>query len=188
MSGDCLGEKDALVIVDAQNDFFPGGALAVEGADEVVPVLNSWIERAEAAGAFVVASRDWHPEGHVSFQSEGGEWPPHCVQGTNGAAFHPDLRLPAETRIVTKGDNPRFDQYSAFDRTGLAEDLRRSGVERLWVGGLAQDVCVLHTVRDALAAGFEVHLIRDATRPVNVSPGDGERALEEMREAGAVIE
>lgn len=183
-----MGRKDALIIVDAQNDFFPGGALEVPAGDEIVPVLNRLIDKAVAGGSMIVASRDWHPRGHVSFEAQGGQWPPHCVAGTKGAEFHPDLRLPENVVVITKGDRPDSDQYSAFDRTGLAELLRRAGVERLWVGGLAEDVCVFHTVKDARKEGFEVHLIADATRPVNVREKDGLRAEEEMRAAGAIIE
>lgn len=179
---------DALVVVDVQNDFCPGGALAVEGGDAVVPVLNRAIEAATRQGAIIVASRDWHPPNHVSFEPRGGPWPVHCVQNTKGAAFHPDLRLPPGTPLVDKGADLQRDNYSAFDNTGLAEDLRRQGIERVWVGGLAQDVCVRATVLDALEAGFRVHLIRSATRPVDTQPGDGWRALGEMQAAGATIE
>jgi len=180
--------SDALVVVDVQNDFCRGGALAVEGGDEVVPVLNRAIRQAERQGAHIVASRDWHPPQHVSFQQRGGPWPVHCVQNTPGAEFHPDLQLPPETPVVDKGVSPDRDNYSAFDDTGLAVDLKRQGVNRIWVGGLAQDVCVRATVLDGLEAGFQVHLIEPATRPVDANPGDGRRALEEMQAAGAVIE
>ncbi len=179
---------DVLLVVDVQNDFCPGGALAVEGGDEVVPVLNRAIEAAMREGAKVIASRDWHPPDHASFEPQGGPWPVHCVQNTEGAAFHPKLRLPPGTPVVDKGTDPQRDNYSAFDNTGLAEDLRRQGIERVWVGGLAQDVCVRATVLDALEAGFRVHLVRSATRPVDVQPGDGWRALGEMQTAGATIE
>jgi nicotinamidase/pyrazinamidase len=183
-----LGLADALLIVDVQNDFCPGGALPVRDGDRVVPVLNRWIDAARAGGAAVVASRDWHPTGHVSFRSRGGAWPPHCVQNTSGAAFHPRLRLPADAVIVSKGADPDHDAYSAFGGTSLAVDLRRRGVLHLWVGGLAEDYCVRATVLDALNAGFEVHLIADAVRPVDVHPGDGLRARQEMRDAGCIVE
>jgi nicotinamidase/pyrazinamidase len=181
-----LEQGDALLVVDVQRDFCPGGALAVAGGDEVVPVLNAWIEAAVRAGAPVYASRDWHPRTHPSFRQRGGPWPPHCVQDTPGAAFHPELRLPAETRLVTKGVRLDRDQLSAFDETGLAQALRDEGVRRLWIGGLAQDVCVRATVLDAAREGFAVHVIAPATRPVD--PAAGVRALEEMRRAGARIE
>jgi nicotinamidase/pyrazinamidase len=183
-----LGPRDALIVVDVQNDFCPGGALPVPEGDRIVPVLNAWLEAAERGGANIVASRDWHPPQHASFREQGGAWPAHCLQHTPGAAFHPALKLPAGARIVDKATGVDRDSYSAFDGTGLADDLARRGVQRLWVAGLAQDVCVRATVLDALQAGFEVHLIREATRAVNVRPGDGERAVEEMRQAGCIIE
>lgn len=179
---------DALIVVDVQNDFCPGGALAVPEGDTIVPVLNGWIEAAEAMGIPVVASRDWHPEDHCSFTDQGGPWPRHCVRDTTGAAFHPDLALPPDTIVVSKGRHGDRDNYSAFDDTGLADRLHSLGVQRLWIGGLAQDVCVRATVLDACEAGFDTRLIGNATRPVDVSPGDGDRALEAMRAAGARID
>jgi len=188
MNLSALGPTDALLVVDVQNDFCPGGALPVAEGDRVVPVLNRWIEAARAGGAAVVASRDWHPPGHASFRERGGPWPAHCVQGTDGAAFHPGLRLPADARVVSKGTDLERDEYSAFAGAGLADFLRERGVRRLWVGGLAEDVCVRATVLDGLKAGFEVRLIADATRPVNARPDDGSRAVREMREAGCGVE
>ncbi|MEF8793352.1 nicotinamidase [Thiohalorhabdus sp.] len=183
-----LARGDALLIVDVQNDFCPGGALEVPGGDAVVPVLNRWIEAAREARIPIYASRDWHPENHISFVDRGGPWPPHCIQNTQGAAFHPDLQLPEEAVIISKGTDPGRDQYSAFDDTGLAKRMREQGVQRVWTGGLAQDVCVRASVLDGLGEGFAVHLVQPATRPVDVNPGDGERALADMREAGAIIE
>ncbi|HVS34470.1 MAG TPA: nicotinamidase [Gemmataceae bacterium] len=183
-----LGPSDALIVVDVQKDFCSGGALPVPDGDHVVPILNRWIDAARKGGAVVVASRDWHPAGHVSFRQRGGPWQPHCVQNTVGAAFHPDLSLPADAGIVSKGTEPDRDAYSAFDGGPLADDLRRRGVRRLWVGGLAEDYCVRATVLDGLKAGFEVHLIPDAVRAVDVQPGDGRRARREMRQAGGVLD
>jgi len=180
-----LQAGDALVIVDVQNDFCPGGALAIKGGDEVVPVLNQWIEAATDKGLPVYASRDWHPLRHLSFENEGGKWPPHCIEDTEGAAFHPDLRLPASTVKITKGVRFDQDQNSVFDQTGFATQLRRDAVKRLWVGGLALDVCVLATVLDAREVGFEVTVIQNATR--RVTPEGGEQALEQMKAAGAHI-
>ncbi len=182
--------RDALVIVDVQNDFCPGGALPVARGDEVVPVLNRYAERFARRGAAVFATRDWHPERTRHFQAFGGVWPPHCVQGTPGAAFHPDLRLPPGTVVASKGMDPEQDAYSGFQaRTpeglGFAAALGARGVRRLFVGGLATDYCVKATVLDALKEGFEVVLLEDAVRAVDVTPGDGERALQEMRAAGA---
>lgn len=177
--------EDALIVVDVQNDFCPGGALAVADGDAVVPVLNRAIESAQQAGVPVVASRDWHPERHCSFQPQGGPWPPHCIQETEGAEFQPDLVLPDEAHLVSKGTFEAEDQYSALDGTGLGDWLRHQGVRRLWVGGLAQDVCVRATVLDALKEGFAVKLMREATRPVDAE--GGRRALDEMLEAGAEL-
>lgn len=178
-----LGPDDAVLVVDVQNDFCPGGALAVNEGDRVVPILNRWVREAERAGALVVATRDWHPEHHVSFHDRGGPWPPHCIQGTWGAELHPDLELPPGTPILHKADEPDKEAYSAFDATGLDELLRERGVRRVFVGGLAQDVCVRATVLDALERGLETHVLVDATRPVD--PGAGDRALREMAEKGA---
>jgi nicotinamidase/pyrazinamidase len=182
-----MEQGDALLIVDVQNDFCPGGALEVAEGDLVVPVLNRWMEEARRSGIPVYASRDWHPAGHVSFKDRGGPWPPHCVQGTPGAEFHSGLRLPENVQIINKGHDPDQDSYSAFGGTQLKQELRRAGIRRLWVGGLAQDYCVRETVLDAIREGFEVYVILDATRAVNVRPDDGTRALDELRQAGAAF-
>jgi nicotinamidase/pyrazinamidase len=182
-----LERGDGLLIVDVQNDFCPGGSLAVADGDAVVPVLNRWISATGKAGVPVYASRCWHPKGHASFAERGGPWPPHCVQNTRGADFHSDLTLPSGAAIISKGTDVDRDDYSAFHSPELAERLRRDGVRRLSVGGLALDYCVRATVLDAMKAGFEVSLIRAATRAVEVETGDGERALSEMRAAGATI-
>ena len=177
---------DALIVVDVQPDFCPGGALPIAQGDEVVPVLNQAIDAATRAGVPVFASRDWHPRGHPSFAERGGAWPPHCLQDTPGAAFHPDLRLPADVRVVTKGTRFDKDQYSAFDETGLAAELRREGVQRVWIGGLAEDVCVRATALDAVKAGFEVHVLAAGTRPV--TPEGGAKTRTELRAAGVAID
>jgi nicotinamidase/pyrazinamidase len=181
-----LSSRDALLIVDVQRDFLPGGALAVPGGDEVVPVLNRYLAHARRAGLPVFASRDWHPANHCSFRAQGGIWPPHCVAGTGGAAFALGLELPPDTVIIDKATRPEADAYSAFSGTTLAAMLRERGVERVLVGGLATDYCVLNTVRDALREGFAVQLLRDAIRAVNVQPDDGARAEREMEALGAV--
>jgi len=183
-----MEKGDALLIVDVQNDFCPGGALAVQRGDEVVSVLNRWIQQAEDQGVTIFASRDWHPAKHISFKERGGPWPPHCVQGTSGAAFHPDLKLPRDVQIISKADKPDVDSYSAFGGTDLAERLRRAGVRRVWIGGLTQDYCVRETSMDALREGFQVHVIVQGTRAVNVRPDDGRRALDDVRRAGAILE
>lgn len=183
-----LGVRDAVLAVDVQNDFCPGGALAVRDGDRVVPVLNAWIREAAGAGSVVVAMRDWHPANHASFRDQGGPWPPHCVQGSPGAAFCPGFELPGDAILISKGENPQDTGFSGFDGTGLGPQLRARGVTRLWVGGLATDYCVRSTVLDALREGFEVHLLTDAIRAVEVSPGDGDRAIQEMKRAGAIAE
>jgi nicotinamidase/pyrazinamidase len=181
-----LQRGDGLLLVDVQNDFCPGGALPIEEGDKVVPVLNQWIEAAKAKGIPIYASRDWHPVHHMSFEGHGGKWPPHCIQDSEGGLFHPELKLPDDVVKITKGVRFDQDQNSAFDQTGLAEQLKRDGVKRLWIGGLALDVCVLATVLDAGKLGFEVHVILEGTRPVT-SEG-GQEAIRTMREAGATIE
>ena len=180
-----LQPGDALVIVDVQNDFLPGGRLAVPQGDAVVPPLNAWIRQFQQAGLPIVATRDWHPADHCSFQAQGGPWPPHCVADSAGAEFAPGLRLPEDVIIVSKATSPDKDAYSGFEGTDLAERLRNLGVKRLFVGGLATDYCVLNTVLDALKEGFETWVITDAIRAVNVQPDDGDKALERMRKAGA---
>jgi nicotinamidase/pyrazinamidase len=182
---DSLRAGDALLLVDVQRDFCPGGSLPIEEGDAVVPVLNAWIEAAQSAGVPIVASRDWHPPGHMSFAPSGGPWPVHCVQGTEGASFHPDLNVPAEAAVLSKGDRLDKDAYSAFDGTDLANRLRSLGVKRVWIGGLAQDVCVRATALDAVAAGFDTRLILAATKPVTAA--GGEAALAEMRRAGVTV-
>ena len=151
-----LQQGDALIVVDVQIDFCPGGALPIECGDEVVPVLNRWIAAALDAGVPVYASRDWHPTRHLSFTESGGQWPRHCLQDSEGARFHPDLRLPESTVIVTKGVRFDRDQYSAFDETGLATELRARGVKRVLIGGLAQEVCV-HATAGARPRGWRCH-------------------------------
>lgn len=183
--GPGLRPGDALVVVDVQRDFLPGGALAVAEGDQVVPVLNRYIARFEEAGLPTVFTRDWHPANHCSFRAQGGPWPPHCVAGSEGAAFAPGLAVPATVLVISKATTPEADAYSGFQRTPLAQWLRDQGCRRLFIGGLATDYCVLETVRDALAAGFAAVLLRDAVRAVNLQPGDGARAEQAMREAGA---
>ena len=182
-----LSQGDALVVVDVQNDFLPGGSLAVPGGDEVVPVLNRYLAAFARRGLPIFATRDWHPPNHCSFQPHGGPWPPHCVQGTPGAAFATALELPTSTVLITlKGTQPEKDAYSGFDGTDLDARLRAQGVGRLFVGGLATDYCVLCTVEDGLKIGYAVVLLQDAIRAVNVRPGDGERAEAEMIRLGAI--
>jgi nicotinamidase/pyrazinamidase len=183
---DAFQPGDALIIVDVQKDFCPGGALPIEGGAEVVPVLNRWIAAAVVKHVPVYASRDWHPVGHISFEQQGGPWPPHCIQDSDGARFHPELQLPDSVIKVSKGVRFDQDQNSVFDQTGLAYHLRHQGIKRLWVGGLAEDVCVLATMLDGLREGFKVRLIKEGTRPI--TPASGEKARREMQSAGAEID
>jgi len=185
---DQLQAGDAVVVVDIQKDFCPGGALAVPAGDEVVPVLNRWIARAERVGATVVLTRDWHPPDHCSFKAHGGPWPVHCVRDTAGAEYHPGLRVPRRAICVDKAVEPDRESYSAFAGTTLGRQLREKSIKRLWVGGLALEYCVRATVLDGLTEGFEVHVLEPATRAVELEPGDGRRAIAEMAAAGALIE
>lgn len=180
-----LRSGDALLVTDIQNDFLPGGSLGVEGGDEVVPVLNRYIELFVARNLPVFATRDWHPENHCSFREQGGPWPPHCIQGTHGAEFSSALRLPADVTIISKASSPDYDAYSSFLGTDLNRQLLDAGIRRLFIGGLTTDYCVLNTTRDARQAGYQVMVLTDAIRAVNVHPDDGERAVEEMVARGA---
>lgn len=180
-----VGPGDALIVVDLQNDFLPGGALAVPGGDEVIPVLNGYLSAFAAGGLPVFATRDWHPPDHCSFKFRSGPWPPHCIAHTQGAAFASLLQLPCDMSIISKATTPGADAYSGFQGTDLASQLKARGAARLLIGGLATDYCVLNTVRDALALGYPVLLLEDAIRAVNVQPGDGERAVQEMVAKGA---
>jgi nicotinamidase/pyrazinamidase len=175
----------ALLVIDVQNDFLPGGALAVRGGNAILPVLNRYLAAANSSGTPVYASRDWHPVNHCSFTPQNGAWPPHCVADTQGAAFAPALELPSRTVIVDKGTHPDLEAYSAFAGTGLAERLRAAGISNVLVGGLAADYCVLNTVTEALAEGFGVIVLCDGIAAVNVNPDDGARAETTMRELDA---
>jgi nicotinamidase/pyrazinamidase len=186
------GEKAALLIVDVQKDFCPGGALAAPGGDDIIPALNRYLVHARERDMVVYASRDWHPPITSHFKEHGGEWPRHCVQGTAGAQFHGDLKLPADTVVISKGDDPARPGYSAFDghtvnRRTLLHDLRDRHITRLYVAGIATDYCVKATALDAVQAGLQVHVLRDAITGIDVHPGDAARALEEMSAAGAQI-
>jgi nicotinamidase/pyrazinamidase len=180
---------DGLLLVDPQNDFCPGGSLAVAEGDRVMPVLSAWAEAAAHAGVPIFASRDWHPPRTTHFKEYGGVWPPHCIMGTRGAEFHPDLRLPAGVTVVSKGMGETEDAYSAFQArddsgTSLKALLDQHGVRHLYVGGLATDYCVKSSALDGVENGFSVSLIPDGVRAVNVRPTDGEQALAAMRAAG----
>lgn len=185
MNPDALRAGDGLLVVDVQNDFCPGGALAVPDGDKVIPVLNNWIAVASERGIPIYASRDWHPTGHPSFHEQGGEWPPHCLQDSHGARFHSALRLPSNVTVVTKGTRFDHDQLSAFHDTGLHARVQKDGVKRLWMGGLAQDVCVAASAMEARRHGYEVGLIPDGSMPVH--PDGAQQCLDVMRAAGISV-
>ena len=179
---------DALIIVDVQRDFLPGGALGVPLGDEVVAPLSRCAALFEQRGLPIFATRDWHPPDHCSFRAYGGTWPPHCVAGTPGAEFASGLALPAGARVVSKATDSQADAYSGFQGTDLAAQLRKLGCTRVVLGGLATDYCVLATALDALASGFDVIVLEDAVRGVELQPGDSVRALRQMQAAGALLE
>lgn len=176
--------SDAVIVVDVQNDFCPGGALAVPEGDEVIASLNALLRRADC---LIVATRDWHPANHCSFTAQGGIWPAHCVAETWGADFHPALDRSRLQVIVSKATEPDQESYSGFEGTALAEILRKRRVNRVLIGGLATDYCVKATALDARKAGFEVIVLEDAIRGVEVQPGDCQRAVEEMRQVGCTF-
>ncbi len=177
-----VGKTDALVVVDMQKDFMPGGSLPVPGGDEIVPRLNEYMDLFVNVGAPVFFTRDWHPEGHVSFKGFGGVWPEHCIKGTSGAEFVDGLKLPGDNKfIISKGTSIEFDAYSGFQGTVLEVLLRERGVWRIFVGGVATDFCVKHTVVGGLNLGFQVFLLLDAIKGV-INP---DRAINEMIELGA---
>ena len=180
-------DSDAMIAVDIQNDFCPGGALGVPDGDAVVPIINGLITYFRT----LIFSRDWHPANHVSFsatpQFTDKSWPVHCVAGTKGAAFHRDLRIPTDAIIINKATSTDREAYSAFQDTNLANSLRKQGIHRLFIAGLATDYCVKHTALDALSFGFEVIVIRDGIRGVDVPAGSAASAIQTMRKAGIQI-
>jgi nicotinamidase/pyrazinamidase len=188
-----MEKGSALLIVDVQRDFCPGGSLGVPGGDEIIPIINRYIDVFRKKDLPVLASRDWHPADTVHFVTGGGAWPAHCVQESEGARFHPELNLPEDSVIFSKGMHPgRNDSYSASqaitdDGLNLHEFLKQNGIRRLYVCGIATDHCVRATVLDALADGFAVTLLKDAVRGVNLDPGESERAIAEMIAAGADV-
>ena len=179
-------DNSAIIIVDVQNDFCPGGSLPVPDGDKVIPVLNLYIKKFVEGNLSVCYTRDWHPANHISFKSEGGIWPGHCIQGTDGAKFHAGLFIPSSAIIISKGTVPDKEAYSGFQGTDLEHLLNAGKIKRLFIGGLATDYCVNGTVLDALKGGFEAIFLSDASKGVDVKPGDSERAIEEMLRAGAI--
>lgn len=180
-----LTAGDGLLIADIQNDFLPGGALGIAGGDQILPALLGYLARFQVAGLPIVLSRDWHPTDHCSFKAQGGPWPVHCVAGSTGALPPPSFPIPPQAVIIHKATAREREAYSAFQDTGLDRELRARGVRRLFVGGLATDYCVLNSVKDGLALGYAVYLLMDGICAVNVTPGDGRAAEEEMIRLGA---
>jgi nicotinamidase/pyrazinamidase len=175
---------DALLIADIQHDFLPGGALGIAEGDKIIPVLLNYVNRFESQGLPIIATRDWHPPNHCSFQERGGIWPVHCVAGSRGAEPPPTFSLPPATTIIHKATSPQTEAYSAFEGTQLHAHLQAAGVQRLFIGGLATDYCVLNTVKDAIQLGYRAVLLVDGIRPVDVN--DGRAAEEEMIRLGTV--
>lgn len=179
--------QSVLLVGDIQVDFCPGGALGVPGGDQIIPIINRAIAFFHARQFPIIAIRDWHPSNHCSFTAQGGPWPSHCVQGSRGAQFHPDLLLPPGTVVVSKATDPKREAYSAFEGTTLEDRLRELAAERLYITGLATDYCVRQTVLDARRLGYQAVVLEDAVRGIDATPGDSARAIEEMRAAGALI-
>ncbi|ODT84868.1 MAG: nicotinamidase [Nitrosomonadales bacterium SCN 54-20] len=180
-----IGTGDALIIVDVQNDFLPGGSLPVPAGDEVIPSLNRYIAAFLFRELPIFATRDWHPPDHCSFHQQGGPWPAHCIAGTQGAAFPANLEIPCDTHIASKATSREKDAYSGFSETELDAMLKSAGISRVFIGGLATDHCVLSTVRDALNHGYDIFVLTDAVRGMD---GDASStALEEMAHLGAKL-
>lgn len=176
---------DALLVADVQNDFLPGGALGIPGGDKILPALHRYMDMFQAKGRLIVLTKDWHPANHCSFTAQGGIWPDHCIAGTEGAEHPPSFHPPQSAVTVHKATEPDKEAYSAFQGTALDARLKKAGIRRLFVGGLATDYCVLNTVRDALGHGYQVCLLLDGVCAVNLRPEDGPRAVEEMVQKGA---
>lgn len=176
---------DALIVVDIQNDFLPGGALGVRNGDEVIPVINEYLRLFARLGLPIYFTRDWHPPDHCSFHPQGGPWPVHCVAGTRGAAFADTLQMPADATIVSKATTSTKEAYSTFEGTDLGQQLRQRSVRRVFIGGLATDYCVVNSVMDAHRLGLTIFVLEDAIRAVDVHPGDGDAACATMRQHGA---
>jgi len=179
-----LRTHDALIITDVQRDFCRGGSLAVPESEEIIPILNAWINRAIPLRIPIFFTRDWHPINHISFRDRGGPWPPHCIQGTRGADFHPDLFVPSSGILINKAKEPDRESYSAFGDTLLSHYVKTLNIRRVWLGGLTLDYCVAATALDARSLGLDVLVLREATRAVNAVPGDAMRAIERMEAAG----
>jgi len=179
--------RKALLVVDVQRDFCAGGALAVRDGDSVVPKLNRIIDAFARASIPIIFTRDWHPSDHISFKTQGGPWPPHCIKGTSGAKFHPSLYVPRGALIISKGFGTSSEAYSGFQGTDLEKRLKELGVEEILLGGLATDYCIKESALDALGAGLKVDVLEDCIKGVNLRKNDSELALREMAARGAEL-
>ncbi|MEM4040546.1 MAG: nicotinamidase, partial [Ignisphaera sp.] len=179
-----IRSTDALIIVDMQNDFMPGGALPVPNALEIIPTINNYINMFKGNKAVIIATRDWHPPNHISFKSRGGPWPPHCIQGTKGAEFHPDLALPQDVLVISKAYDENIEAYSGFEGTNLDQVLKSREVKRIFICGVATDYCVKATALDALRLGYQVFLLMDAIKGVDIPRGSIAKAIEELLNEG----
>ncbi|CAG9296848.1 isochorismatase family protein [Celerinatantimonas diazotrophica] len=177
--------SDALLIIDLQNDFLPGGALGIPSSYQVIEPINRYTQYFERSQATIILSRDWHPEEHCSFIQQNGPWPPHCIQNTQGAQISADFAWPTQAWLVSKATSVEKDAYSAFDGTELSVQMKHCGIKRLFICGLATDYCVLQSTLDALANGFECYLLTDGIDAVNVNEHDGQQAIEKMCAHGA---
>jgi len=183
-----LTDNDALIVVDMQNDFMPGGALPVPDGDKIIPILNEYITKFEKKGLPIFYTRDWHPVDHISFKGHGGIWPKHCVMNTEGAKFHKDLKFPLDNKfIISKGTSKDFDAYSGFQGTILNDLLKERGIKRIFVGGVATDYCVKNTALGGLNLGYQVFILEDAIKGVDVNKGDSERAINYLLSKGASL-
>ncbi|MFN3995157.1 MAG: bifunctional nicotinamidase/pyrazinamidase [bacterium] len=180
-------DDSALIVVDMQNDFLPGGSLEVPNSDTIIPIINEYIKFFEKKGKVVVFTRDWHPENHVSFKENGGIWPKHCVQNTKGAEFHPDMYIPKESIIISKAYEPNIEAYSGFENTNLHQELQNRNIKNVYVCGVATDYCVLNTVLSAVELGYKVYLLIDAIKGVDLKPNDSEEAIKTMISKGVEI-
>ncbi len=175
--------RDALIIVDMQEDFMPWGSLPVKDADSIIPKINEYIEFFRSRGGLIVATRDWHPPDHISFKSQGGPWPEHCVQNTTGANFVKGLRLPPDTLIISKADKPDQEAYSGFQGTQLKDKLLEFGVKNVFICGVATEYCVKSTAIDAVRNGFRTYLLVDAIKAVS----DPTETLTQLRQMGIIM-
>jgi len=183
-----LNDRDALIVVDMQNDFMPGGALPVPDGDKIIPTINSYVDKFSSLSLPIFYTRDWHPVDHISFKGHGGIWPKHCVMNTEGAKFHPQLKIPPDNKfIISKGTSRDFDAYSGFQGTILRDLLEERGVKRIFVCGVATDYCVKNTALGGINLGYQVFILEDAIKGVNINPDDSERAIDYLLQRGASL-